>query len=391
MFSRAWMVRISVGIVVVMMALASSQSSHATSSGGLSSEDLSGLLAPSDLVNTLAGTGITISNISYAGAENAAGTFSGGTGIIGFEKGIILSSGDIANVVGPNMFDGVSAINDTPGDADLDAESGSTTLDAALLEFDFVADADTVEFNYVFASEEYNEFVNSLFNDVFAFFINGVNCAKAGGDAVSINTVNNDSHPELYLNNALDSRSEVINTEMDGLTVVLTCQAPVTPGQTNHIKLVIADSTDRILDSNVFLQAGSFTAKPKQPSCDLNAVPQVINASLQNSSLATSYNAADPRAPAGVYTITSTFTNISPTSLCKLSYKVTILSPGNKTVLNCDGGPGGVGCVVSVPANALGADGILSPNESVTVKFEIGLDKRERFNFFVDAYGVPVQ
>ena len=49
----------------------------------------------------------------------------------------------------------------------------SSTEDAAILEFDFVPSSDTVTFNYVFASEEYLDFVNSSYNDVFAFLISG--------------------------------------------------------------------------------------------------------------------------------------------------------------------------------------------------------------------------
>ena len=49
----------------------------------------------------------------------------------------------------------------------------SSTGDAVVLEFDFVPSSDTASFNYVFASEEYLTFVNSSFNDVFAFLISG--------------------------------------------------------------------------------------------------------------------------------------------------------------------------------------------------------------------------
>jgi uncharacterized repeat protein (TIGR01451 family) len=186
---------------------------------------------------------------------------------VGFENGIVLSSGDIANVVGPNVDDGITGDNEAAGDSDLDALSGFTTFDAAVLEFDFVPDGSQVRFQYVFSSDEYNEFVNTEFNDVFAFLVNGVNCATVDADPVSINTINNGnpfgtdprSHPELYLNNDLDDGGGALDTEMDGLTVVLTCEATVNQGLTNHMKLAIADASDFILDSNVFLQAGSLT------------------------------------------------------------------------------------------------------------------------------------
>jgi hypothetical protein len=244
-----------------------------TSPTALTTEDLTGALTPSDLANSLVGTGISISNVTYTGADEAAGTFSGGTGIIGFESGIMLSSGDIINVVGPNVQDGIGTNNGTSGDTDLTDLSGFPTNDAAVLEFDFVPDGDAVTFSYVFASDEYNEYVHSSYNDVFAFFINGVNCATINGDPVSVNTINNGNpydtdpreHPEYFINNDLDDGGGAIDTEMDGLTVVLACDSAVTANETNHIKLAIADASDYILDSNVFLQAGSFEVPEPEP------------------------------------------------------------------------------------------------------------------------------
>ena len=220
------------------------------------------------LANTLVGAGVSISNISFTGANVAAGLFTGGTGIIGFEQGVILSSGDIANTIGPNVEDGITTVNGTAGDTNLTALSGFETHDAAVLEFDFVPNAATVFFQYVFASDEYNEYVNTEYNDVFAFFINGVNCATVGSPAVavSINTINNGNpfgaggtNPGLYRNNDLDDGGGSIDTEMDGLTAVLTCQSAVTPNATNHIKLAIADAADSAWDANVFLRTGSFS------------------------------------------------------------------------------------------------------------------------------------
>lgn len=83
--------------------------------------------------------------------------------------------------------------------------------------------------------------------------------------AVSINNVNygnsygsNVSNPQYFVNNDLSDGGGALNTEMDGLTVVLSVQAKVTPGVVHHIKLAIADAGDHILDSNVFIKAGSF-------------------------------------------------------------------------------------------------------------------------------------
>src|SRR4029077_20141383 len=135
---------------------------------------------------------------------------------------------------------------------------------AAVLEFDFVPATSTLTFEYVFASDEYNEFVGQ-FNDVFAFFLNGAKIALLPGilpaPPVSINNVNLTTNPQFYINNDVDQLANPpVDTEMDGLTVVLTATAQVTAGQTNHIKLAIADADDFAVDSNVFIKAGSFTS-----------------------------------------------------------------------------------------------------------------------------------
>ncbi len=186
----------------------------------------------------------------------------------GFNDGIILSTGLISDVVGPNNSDSTSWEFVTAGDAELTALSGFVTNDAAVLEFDFIPTEAGIAFEYVFASEEYNEYVGTQFNDVFAFFVNGVNCAVVGPNPVTINSINNgnpygttpNSNPQLYINNDLSDGGGTIDTEMDGLTRVLTCNAIVNPGVPNHLKLAIADASDWSWDSVVFLKSGSFVS-----------------------------------------------------------------------------------------------------------------------------------
>jgi hypothetical protein len=224
-----------------------------------------------ELAELLAAQGVTVSNAVLTGAATAAGSFSEGQDSIGIDSGVVLSSGAVADVAGPNTNPGTTTAHGTPGDTDLDALTGGlSTHDAVILEFDFVPTTSNMAFSYVFTSEEYNEYVNSEYNDVFAFFVNGVNCALVEGDPVSVNTINNgnpfgtepNSHPQLYINN----ETGALDTEMDGLTVVLTCNAAVDNGQTNHIKLAIADTSDELLDSAVFIQAGSIGAPPTPAS-----------------------------------------------------------------------------------------------------------------------------
>ncbi len=267
------MIVLACALFTATVLTATSEPNNAVAAGAFVTTDISGPLEPVDLANALVGPGVSISNVTYTGADVAAGTFTGGTGIIDFDSGIILSSGNVANVIGPNVLDGKTTVNGSAGDPDLNLLSGFPTYDAAVLEFDFVANTDKVFFQYVFASDEYNEYVNSSFNDTFAFIIGGTtNCAVVPATAtpVSINTINNGNpfgsgvitNPALYINNDLSDGGGTINTEMDGLTVTLLCEAVVTPNVATHMKLAIADASDSVLDSVVFLKQGSFSTTP---------------------------------------------------------------------------------------------------------------------------------
>lgn len=225
----------------------------------------------------------SITNVSFTGSNIAAGTFSGGTGIIGFEDGIVLSSGNIATVKGPNTMDNATTNRNDAGDADLDALNLGTTGDAAVLEFDFECqNTKAISFQYVFTSEEYNEYVNGKVNDVFAFFLNGENIALVPSTTspVAINSINcgnpynlsSGTNCSLFRNNDLSDGGGTINTEMDGLTVVLTATGVLKSG-VNHIKLAIADVADKRFDSNVFLKGESFVCRAPEINVGLDIKP----------------------------------------------------------------------------------------------------------------------
>ncbi|MFN8233423.1 MAG: choice-of-anchor L domain-containing protein [Actinomycetota bacterium] len=275
--------RVAIATVVVGVSLALGPTAGATP-GALSVTTLGETLTPTMLAQDLAGDGVTVSNVSYAGAQGAAGRFDD-TGsppdlIVGFDGGVILSSGGAALIPGPNDSGSTTVINGTPGDPGLEAllpPGSASTYDASTLTFDFVPNDDAITFRYVFSSEEYNEFVGQPVDDVFGFFINGSNCATVGGDRISINAINGGnpfgttnpddgvmaSHPELFRNNdPFDPGPPTINVEADGLTTILTCTAPVTANETNTLKLSISDVGDSQFDSNVLIEAGSLTTAP---------------------------------------------------------------------------------------------------------------------------------
>jgi hypothetical protein len=131
-----------------------------------------------ELVNALIGDGVAVKNARLTGASGTAATFIDRRNetIFGFSAGIILSTGDVETLQGPNNKGDKGASDGVAGDADLDTEffaATSTKLLTPLLEFEFKCDDPLgFSFEYVFGSEEYNEFVDTAFKDVFAFFLN---------------------------------------------------------------------------------------------------------------------------------------------------------------------------------------------------------------------------
>lgn len=241
-------------------------------------------------VSTLVGSGVEVSDSRRSGGPGQFATFDTGSSSldVGFSKGLIMSTGRATAAAGPNTLDYYNQANASqatstrlggPGDpavaaaAQGAATTAPRTADAAVLEFSFVPAGDRITFNYVFASEEYPEYVGATYNDAFAFLVNGVSCARVPGgtDPVSIRTVNRTKNQSQFRDNALyaagstNRRSPAVAVAYDGLTKVFSCTAPVTKGKTNTVKLAIADVADESYDSAVFLQANSFTPYTNSP------------------------------------------------------------------------------------------------------------------------------
>lgn len=217
------------------------------------------------LTGSILGSGITLVGAPVysqnGGSTVAAGTFTGAGAAIGIESGLILTTGAAASAAGPNNFDNTSG-------------AGNLTS----LTFSFTSTGGDLFFNYVFASEEYNEFTNTGFNDFFRFELDGVNIALIPGTTtpVSINTVNGGnplgsgaSNPGLFNNNDLNDGGPFFDIEYDGFTDVFTAQALGLSAGTHTIRLVIGDVGDSSWDSAVFIQGGSFSDTPTDP----NGVP----------------------------------------------------------------------------------------------------------------------
>ncbi len=220
-----------------------------------------------------------VNNITLSGENGQSGYFTNGSPSIGLEEGIVLTTGALTNVGNlPSTFLDTDHSFFPTHEPELGSLVSAFIYDPVILEFDFIPQSNAVSFNYVFASEEYPEYVCSQYNDVFGFFISGPgftgnqNIALIPGTttAVAINTVNSGTPGTAgggggCLPGGLDNDAFYIgNTNLgiayDGFTVPLKAEVAVVPCETYHIKLAIADGGDYLYDSAVFLEANSFDA-----------------------------------------------------------------------------------------------------------------------------------
>ena len=229
------------------------------------------ILIDSDCINN-----INVTNVvggDFGGTDQSYGYFNASGTTFPFQSGIVLSTGRLANVPGPN--NSLSDDDATNWASDLDLENAlneSATINATILEFDFISVASQVSFNYIFASEEYQQGNSNTCNysDLFGFLIKpavgqnqyeNIALVPNTDTPVKVTTVTpgiSGSCPpenETYFGSFNDSNSPI---NFNGQTAILTATANVVPNQVYHVKLVIADHFNFRYDSAVFIEAGSF-------------------------------------------------------------------------------------------------------------------------------------
>lgn len=218
-----------------------------------------------EMANAIFGSGVTVNSATYSGDPLSSGIYTNGNtispGVVPGDTGVILSTGDAEDFTNnsgtldtntsASTGSNSSGVN---GDADFDALAGRRTFDASFLEVDFTPDGDFITVDFVIASDEYPEFVNSEFLDTVGVWVNGVQATVSiGNGEASIGNINSATAPNLYNDNTADQ----FNTEMDGFTVTLTFVAPVNPGVPNTIKMGVADVSDPNYDTNFLIAGGS--------------------------------------------------------------------------------------------------------------------------------------
>lgn len=212
-----------------------------------------------EIPTILGGNCVQISNVTYNAGQGAAAVYHN---FPGFGDGIVITTGVAAFAQGPNNTPSAGNDNGLGGNSQLNQylPPGTFTYDATWLTFNFVASySGTVAVDYIFASEEYPEFVNAGFNDIFGFFVQGPtipgnqeqNIALVPGTQVpvSIDNINPISNSSFYVDNL--NGQEI---QYDGYTVPLTASFYADSGVVYTLTIAIGDVGDGIFDSAVFLK-----------------------------------------------------------------------------------------------------------------------------------------
>ena len=282
-----------------------------------------------DMANAIFGDGVTVTGATYYGDIDSAGIYTDGDrlapGVMPSDSGVILSTGNaesFTNTRGSanqnaNTSVNTSGINNHP---DFNAEAGTATYDAAYLDVDFIPDSNLMTMQFVFSSEEYPEFQNSIYQDFVGVWINGqlveVEVGDGDTDPGNINTTNN-------INMYVDNQNSDYNTEMDGFTITMTLTMNVNPGVVNSMRIAIADVSDSQYDSNLLIAGNSVQTR-------LIAVSDYVNAPPNDT---TNLDVLSNDISLGGGTLTITHINGQPVSVGS----TVTLPTGQQVTLNADG------------------------------------------------------
>jgi hypothetical protein len=193
------------------------------------------------LANALLGPGITLVSASFQGDPAGSGTYTDGP--LGIKNSIILTSGDALHPYGPSTE---GTAQNLPGFYRCDDLSGGTSFDAAVLTLHVTLDTGYQGFysQFVFASDEYPDYVGSAFNDVFGIWVDGTQIAF------------DDSGAPITINGPFFSSGNVLTPPASGpyggSTPLLQSGYASNPGA-HVIEIAVCDVADYIRDSAVFI------------------------------------------------------------------------------------------------------------------------------------------
>lgn len=195
-----------------------------------------------------------------------------------FQEGVVLTTGNALMVPGPNYKGMEQGSSVWLGDTDIDevvidmlgAVPFQPSTNASVIEFDFVPTLPTLSLDFLFASEEYGDFIQCYSWDTFAILLtdsagNKKNIAVIPGttNAISVFNISGAGYTEVCPGYNLPyfdkynvfGQQDYSSTSFAGQTVVMTANTNVEPNQQYHLKIAIAE-TDNNLDSGVFIRGG---------------------------------------------------------------------------------------------------------------------------------------
>ena len=231
-------------------------------------------LMESFIEENLFGFCVDVYDLNIIASNGSLGGFSYSGDDFGITQGVILSTGKVENAVGPNNSTCISSSHAASGDLILNTlNTDLLTFDACVIEFDFIAASDNLlACEFIFASEEYPEYVGSWFNDIFGFFISEPYEIELGDMdpnislqpqnlaflpnseiPISINNINENENPNFYIDN-----SDGENIQYDGFTTPITLEKEIKQGVVYRLRIAIADGSDDQYDSALFLKSNSF-------------------------------------------------------------------------------------------------------------------------------------
>ena len=233
-------------------------------------------VSPSQMSAILDGPGLSVRNLSVTqGANQQYGIFSSGGDVLGVSTGVFLNTGNLGSIQAPNSSAAYSSNTKVQYlDPDLATISANAKYDPSIIEFDITPEGDRLNFVFAFGSEEYPEYVCSRFNDAFGLFVSGPGLSGVRnaafmpdtGDAIAVNNVNagakgvnadgaacNLGNTAYFVDNGNGSGSN--SSQLDGYTRPITASmGGLTPGQSYHVKLALADAGDPAYDSGAFFK-----------------------------------------------------------------------------------------------------------------------------------------
>lgn len=228
--------------------------------------------------------GILIRNIKYKGSKQSFAKISNIADEFPLQEGILISTGNVFDALGPNSKADAGRRTSAMRDRDLQSIATGAVFDAAYIEFELLSLKDSISFEYVFASEEYPEYVDKGVNDIFAFFLfeldsraifpQNIAIVPNTRTPVTIDNVNHKVNSEYFLrSDYLDAQTDGFwnqNPEMfyraaafefDGFTSKLEAKKKLKTGKWYRLKIAISDVGDGFYDSVVILKAKSMKSK----------------------------------------------------------------------------------------------------------------------------------